>query len=345
MIINFTWWVNRKDAEGNNIFEGGFLGLDNVGIFDRNDKFNGHVEQADGTSWMAMYALNMMRIALELSKQNPVYQEMAAKFFEHFLNIAGAMANMGEADKGLWDDEDDFYYDVLRQSNNKDIKLKIRSLVGLIPLFAVEVLDEELFKSMPVFAERLRWLFYNKPHLANLVSRWGEKGVNEQHLLSLLRGYRMTKILSRMLDENEFLSRYGVRSLSKHHLQTPFQLGVNGHTFSVGYEPGESQSDLFGGNSNWRGPIWMPVNFLIIESLQRFHNYYGDDFIVEYPAGSGNLCTLTAINSGLIDRLLSIFKKNDNCEKPFKNENKKAQNWLGMDDNILFYEYFDGVAL
>lgn len=342
LIINFTWWVNRKDAEGNNIFEGGFLGLDNIGVFDRNDKFTGHLEQADGTSWMAMYSLNMMRIALELAKQNPVYQEMAAKFFEHFIFIADAMASMGVEGKGLWDDKDDFYYDVLRQPNDQDIKLKIRSLVGLIPLFAVEVLDEELFKTLPVFAERLRWFFKNRPNLSNLVSRWNEKGVDEQHLLSLLRGYRMTKILNRMLDEKEFLSPYGVRSLSKHHLHSPFQLHINGHRFSVGYEPGESQSGLFGGNSNWRGPIWMPVNFLIIESLQRFNDYYGDDFKVEYPAGSGDMCTLTAINSGLIDRLLSIFKKNDIGEIPCKNENKRTQHRHGVDDNILFYEYFDG---
>ena len=342
LMINFTWWVNRKDDEGNNIFEGGFLGLDNIGVFDRNDKFTGHVEQADGTSWMAMYALNMMRIALELAKQNPVYQDMAAKFFEHFLYIADAMASMGFEGKGLWDAQDDFYYDVLRKPNGEDVKLKIRSLVGLIPLFAVEVLDEALFKSMPVFAERLRWFFKNRPNLANLVSRWGEKGVDEQHLLSMLRGYRMTKILNRMLDANEFLSPYGVRSLSRYHLNHPYKLSVNGHSFSVGYEPGESQSGLFGGNSNWRGPIWMPVNFLIIESLQRFHDYYGDDFKVEYPAGSGNLCTLTEINKGLIERLLSIFKKNDNNIRPFDGENDKRKQSQGFDEHILFYEYFDG---
>jgi Glycosyl hydrolase family 63 C-terminal domain len=342
LIINFTWWVNRKDAEGNNIFEGGFLGLDNIGVFDRNDKFTGHLEQADGTSWMAMYSLNMMRIALELAKQNPVYQDMAAKLFEHFLFIADAMASMGVEGKGLWDEKDDFYYDVLRQPHDEDIKLKIRSLVGLIPLFAVEVLDEELFKSMPVFTERLRWFFKHRPKLANLVSRWNEKGVNEQHLLSMLRGYRMTKILNRMLDENEFLSPYGVRSLSKHHLHNPYQLHINGHHFSVGYESGESQSGLFGGNSNWRGPIWIPLNFLIIESLQRFNDYYGDNFKVEYPTGSGNLSTLTEINTELIGRLLNIFKKNDEGIRAFNGENEKALQGTSFDDHILFYEYFDG---
>ncbi len=342
LMINFTWWVNRKDAEGNNIFEGGFLGLDNIGVFDRNCKLAGHLEQSDGTSWMAMYSLNMMRISIELTKQNPVYQEMATKFFEHFLQIADAMASMGTSSKGLWDDEDEFYYDVLRQSDDQDIKLKIRSLVGLIPLFAVEVLDEELFKSQPVFAERLYWFLNNRPHLANLVSRWGEKGVNEQHLLSLLRGYRMTKILNRMLDESEFLSPYGIRSLSRYYFEQPYQLSIHEKTFCVGYEPGESKSDLFGGNSNWRGPIWMPINFLIIESLQRFHDYYGDDFKVEYPNGSGNLCTLKEINNGLIERLLSIFKKNSNGIRPLYGENKEILKAPYFEDHILFFEYFDG---
>jgi Glycosyl hydrolase family 63 C-terminal domain len=342
LMINFTWWVNRKDAEGNNIFEGGFMGLDNIGIFDRNSKLAGHLEQADGTSWMAMYSLNMMRISLELAKQNPVYQEMATKFFEHFLHIADAMASMGIAGKGLWDETDDFYYDVLRLPDEVDIKLKVRSLVGLIPLFAVEVLDEALFKSQPVFAERLRWFLLNRPNLANLVSRWGEKGVNEQHLLSLLRGYRMTKILNRMLDEKEFLSPYGVRSLSKHYLKYPYQLCIHQNYFSIGYEPGESQSDLFGGNSNWRGPIWMPVNFLIIESLHRFHDYYGDEFKVEYPTGSGHLCTLKEINFGLIERLLRIFKQNKKGIRPLNGDNKKMQHDTYFDNPILFYEFFDG---
>lgn len=342
LMINFTWWVNRKDAEGNNIFEGGFLGLDNIGLFDRNSKLTGHLEQADGTSWMAMYSLNMMRIALELSKQNAVYQEMAVKFFEHFLHIADAMASMGYEGKGLWDEEDDFYYDVLRQPDDQDIKLKIRSLVGLIPLFAVEVLDEDLFRSQPVFAERLRWLLTNRPNLAKLVSRWGEKGVNEQHLLSLLRGYRMTKILNRMLDEKEFLSPYGVRSLSKYYLTHPYQLCINGSSFCVGYEPGESQSDIFGGNSNWRGPVWMPVNFLIIESLQRFHDYYGDEFKVEYPNGSGNLCTLREINSGLTERLLKIFKISTDGSRPLHGKNEIIQEDPNFNEHILFFEYFDG---
>ncbi|HEV3252584.1 MAG TPA: glucosidase, partial [Puia sp.] len=267
LLINFTWWVNRKDAEGNNIFEGGFLGMDNIGLFDRNNTDlpeGGQLEQADGTSWMAMYSLNLMRIALELAKTNPVYQDMATKFFEHFLYIAAAMASMGENDAGLWDEVDEFFYDIIKFPDGSAIKLKTRCMVGLIPLFAVEVLDDELLQSQPEFAERLRWFLNNRPDLASLVSRWHEKGQGEKHLLSLLRGHRMKKILLRMLDETEFLSEYGIRSLSKYYDQYPFYLSINGVTFSVGYSPGESTTGIFGGNSNWRGPIWMPVNILII---------------------------------------------------------------------------------
>jgi hypothetical protein len=344
LMLNFTWWVNRKDTEGNNIFEGGFLGLDNIGVFDRSNPLptGGYIEQADGTSWMAMYSLNLMRIALELAKTNPVYQDMATKFFEHFLYIAGAMANMGMEEGGLWDEEDQFFYDVLKLPNGQSTKLKVRSMVGLIPLFAVEVLDEELLNAIPEFQNRLKWFLDNRPDLASLVSRWHEKNNGEKHLLSLLRGHRMKKILTRMLDENEFLSPFGIRALSKFHDQNPYNIKVNGDNFSVKYTAAESDSGLFGGNSNWRGPIWMPVNYLIVESLQRFHHFYGNDFKIEYPTNSGKLLTLDEIATALSKRLSNLFLKDDNGKRPVLGYSDKLQNDKNFSDHILFHEYFHG---
>ncbi|HET7899515.1 MAG TPA: glucosidase, partial [Flavisolibacter sp.] len=297
LLLNFTWWVNRKDAQGNNIFEGGFLGLDNIGVFDRSAPLpmGGMIEQADGTSWMAMYSLNLMRMALELALYNPVYQDMATKFFEHFLYIANAIENMGEEGEGLWDEDDQFFYDVLHLPNCKSQRLKLRSIVGLIPLFAVEILDHAMLEKLPDFKSRLNWFYANRPDLANLVSRWQEANIGEKHLLSLLRGHRMKRILERMLDESEFLSDYGVRSMSKLHEKSPYKIEVGGQQFSVAFSPGESTAELFGGNSNWRGPVWMPLNFLIIESLQRFHYYYTDDFKVECPSGGGCFLSLNQI--------------------------------------------------
>jgi len=344
LLLNFTWWVNRKDAEGNNIFQGGFLGLDNIGIFDRSSPLptGGYIEQSDGTSWMAMFSLNMLRIALELSTYNPVYQDMATKFFEHFLYIAGAMDNMGSGNEGLWDEEDEFFYDTLRLPDNNSIKLKVRSMVGLIPLFAVEVLEHELLEEVPEFAERLEWFLENRPDLASLVSRWQEKSMGEKHLLSLLRGFRMKRILKRMLDENEFLSEYGIRALSKYHQQHPYELMVDGTKFSVEYTPGESVTGLFGGNSNWRGPIWMPVNFLIVESLQRYHYYYGDDFKVECPTGSGKYLSLIEVAEELSGRLAKIFLKDGNNKRAFLGDNNKLQSDPEFFQYTLFYEYFHG---
>jgi hypothetical protein len=344
LLINFTWWVNRKDAQGNNIFEGGFLGLDNVGVFDRSAPLEsgGYIEQADGTSWMAMYSLNMMRIALELSKTNPVYQDMATKFFEHFLYIASAIENMGESGEGLWDDEDKFYYDALMLPNNRRIALKVRSMVGLIPFFAVEVLDHQLLESSPEFAKRLNWFLNYRPDLANLVSRWQVKSEHEKHLLSLLRGHRMKKLLERMLDENEFLGGFGIRSLSKVYEQHPYEFNLNGTHLSVQYSPAESTTGMFGGNSNWRGPVWMPVNFLIIESLQRFHYYYGDDFKVECPKGSGQYMSLAEIADFLTERLAAIFLKDENGKRPFNGRYDKLQYDPHFCNYILFYEYFHG---
>ncbi|MEO8150589.1 MAG: glucosidase [Bacteroidia bacterium] len=343
LIINFTWWVNRKDSEGNNLFEGGFLGLDNVGVFDRSAPLPGgsYIEQSDGTSWMAMYSLNMMRISLELAKSNAVYEDMASKFFEHFLYIAGAMSQMGENGEGLWCEEDQFYYDVLRLPYNKCVKLKVRSIVGLIPLFAVEVLDHELL-NLPEFNIRLKWFLEHRPELADLVSHWHEKNSEDRHLLSMLRGHRMKRILKRMLDEAEFLSPYGIRSLSKYHQEHPFEINMNETLSSVKYTPGESETEVFGGNSNWRGPVWMPVNFLIIESLQRFHYYYGDDFKVEYPTGSGNLFTLKQISEELTKRLVQLFVKDKNGNRPVSGTNEKGQHDLNFNNYILFHEYFHG---
>jgi hypothetical protein len=345
LLINFTWWVNRKDAEGNNIFEGGFLGMDNIGLFDRSNAPlppGAHLEQADGTSWMAMYSLNMMRIALELSANNPVYQDMATKFFEHFLYIAGAMDSMGMDGTGLWDDEDEFFYDSIRLAGDSRLKLKIRSMVGLAPLFAVEVLDDVILQAQPEFAERLEWFLKNRPDLASLVSRWHEMGSEDKHLLSLLRGHRIKRLLHRALDETEFLSEYGIRALSKYYEQHPYVLNLDGHMLSVQYTPGESTIPLFGGNSNWRGPIWMPANFLIIESLQRFHHYYGDDFKVEYPTNSGQYLTLNQISEELSKRLARIFLRDEKGRRPVFGNYDKLQNDPHFKDYILFYEYFHG---
>lgn len=342
LLLNFTWWVNKKDNNSNNIFQGGFLGMDNIGVFDRSAELptGGFIEQSDGTSWMAMFTLNMMRMALELGKENPTYQSLATKFFEHFLYIAAAISGQGGID--LWDQEDEFFYDVLHTPDNRRTFMKVRSMVGLIPLFAVEVLDEELFRSNPEFTKRLEWFLDNKPELSKLISRWGERGNDQRHLLSLLRGHRMKKILKRMLDEKEFLSDYGIRALSKIHENDPCVFHANGTNFTVKYTPGESDSSLFGGNSNWRGPIWFPVNYLLIESLQRFHHYYGDDFKVEHPTGSGKMHTLNEIAHDISERLITIFKKNKNGNRPVFDHDQKMQQDKHFKDYLYFYEYFHG---
>lgn len=345
LLLNFTWWVNRKDEEGNNIFEGGFLGMDNIGLFDRSNThlpYGGTLEQADGTSWMATYSLNLMRIALELSLNNPTYQDMANKFFEHFLHIAGAIAKMGDGDEGLWDVEDEFFYDTIRIPGEKSVRVKARSAVGLVPLFAVEVIDDVILQALPEFAKRLKWLLDHRPDLASLVSRWHEKGSEEKHLLSLLRGHRIKRLLYRMLDETEFLSEYGVRALSKYHEGHPYELRLDGQVLQVKYVPGESDSNMFGGNSNWRGPIWMPINFLIIESLQRFHHYYGDDFKVEYPTHSGKYHTLNDISEELSKRLAHVFLRDEQGRRAVHGEYEKMQRDPHFKDYVLFFEYFHG---
>src|SRR3984957_7499526 len=343
LMINFTWWVNRKDAEGRNIFQGGFLGLDNIGIFDRSAPLptGGHINQSDGTAWMAMYTLNLMRIALELAVRDHVYEDIATKFFEHFLLIAEAMTKIGGDKVGLWDEEDEFYYDVLEMPGDKAVPMKVRWMVGLIPLFAVEVLDGTVIARLPEFSKRLHWFLDHRPELANLVSRWMHSGNEEQHLLSLLRGHRMNCLLRRMLDETEFLSDYGVRSISKYHEEHPFILKYENGESGISYVPSESTSGVFGGNSNWRGPIWMPVNFLLIESLYRFQMYYGDDYKIECPAGSGNRMSLADIANELARRLCRLFLKDETGRRPVLGP-PPPPGRPDFQDDPLFYEYFHG---
>ncbi|WP_158996026.1 glucosidase [Mucilaginibacter sp. L196] len=344
LMLDFTWWVNRKDAAGNNIFEGGFLGLDNIGVFDRNSRLpmGEHLEQADGTSWMAMYSLNLLRIAAELASYNKAYSDIASKFFEHFIYIAGAMANLGENNQGLWDDQDGFFYDQLRLPDNTTEKMRVRSIVGLTPLFAAEILDTDDIMNNPIFRNRMKWFSDNRPDLAGLVSRWNETKGNGKHLISLLRGYRMKSLLKYMLDENEFLSDYGIRSVSKYHLNNPYCVTVNGVEFIVKYTPAESDSGLFGGNSNWRGPIWIPINYMLIESLQRFYQYYGDDFKIECPTGSGVFMNLNEVANELYRRLSSIFLRDKTGKRAVFGGYDKIQSDPNFKDHLLFYEYFDG---
>ena len=344
LMLNFTWWVNRKDAEGRNVFQGGFLGLDNIGVFDRSATLptGGHIDQSDGTSWMAMYALNLMRIALELAQNNHVYEDIATKFLEHFLHIAEAMASRCHDGSGLWDDMDKFFYDVLHLPNGQHVPLKVRSMVGLIPLFAVETLEPELLEKVPQFAQRLGWFLNYRPDLAALVSHWNEDGRGHRRLLSLLRGHRMKRLLRRMLDETEFLSSYGVRALSRVHAEQPYVFRVDGMDLSVRYQPAESDSGLFGGNSNWRGPIWFPVNYLLIESLQKFHHYYGDEFRIECPTGSGVFLSIEEVAAEMSRRLTRIFLKDEKGERPVFAHHPRLQTDPHFRDHVLFYEYFHG---
>ncbi len=349
LLLNFTWWVNRKDAHGLNLFQGGFLGLDNIGVFDRSAPLpvDGHIEQADGTAWMAMYSLNLLRISLELARHRPIYEDIATKFFEHFLYIAGAIANLDGHSLDMWDDEDGFFYDVLHYdspdfSQCESLRLRIRSLVGLIPLFAVETLSHELLEQLPDFHRRMNWFLRYRPDLASLISRWEEPGVGSRHLLSLLRRHRMKALLRRVLDETEFLSDYGVRALSRYHLEHPYRIEFGGVTHTVQYEPAESTSAMFGGNSNWRGPVWMPVNYLLIESLRKFHSYYGDDFQVECPTGSGRLSNLAEVADELSARLSRLFLLDEQGRRASLGHNALCQDDPHFRDCLLFYEHFHG---
>jgi hypothetical protein len=347
LLLNFTWWVNRKDAEGMNVFQGGFLGLDNIGVFDRSAPLptGGHLEQSDGTSWMAMYSLNMLAIAMELAEENPAYEDVASKFWEHFLNIAHAMSGgrlHGGEGHDLWDDEDGFFYDVLHLPNDQRTPLRVRSLVGLIPLLAVETLEPELLARLKGFRSRLTWFVHNRPDLTENVACMRTPGDEERRLLAILDPDRLTRVLRVMLDEREFLSPYGIRSVSRIHRDHPYTLHVNGATYTVPYEPAESSTGLFGGNSNWRGPIWFPINYLLIEALRRFHDYFGDDFKVECPTGSGQMITLDQVAGELSRRLTSIFLRDASGRRPVFGDNAIAQSNPHWRDLILFHEYFHG---
>ena len=347
LLLNFTWWVNRKDADGKNIFQGGFLGLDNIGVFDRSKELptGGHLEQADGTSWMGMYCLNMLAIAFELAKENPSYEDIASKFFEHFLYIADAMHRVGGPESGLWDHEDGFYYDVLHMPDGGHSPLKVRSLVGLIPLLAVETIEPDVLERLPGFRRRFEWFVANRPDLSRNVACMEAPGVGARRLLSLVNSERLRQILEKMLDETEFFSLYGIRSLSRVHAHQPYVFEFGGEKSRVDYEPGESEGLMFGGNSNWRGPVWFPLNFLIIEALQKFHYYLGNDFKVECPTGSGRELDLWQVATEISHRLLRIFLREDaSGRRPVHGENETFRSNPGWGDLILFYEYFHGDA-
>jgi hypothetical protein len=344
LLLNFTWWVNRKDAEGMNIFQGGFLGLDNIGVFDRSAPLptGGHIAQSDATSWMAMYALNLLAIALELAKEDPSYEDVASKFWEHFLYIAHAMNNRGDDEVRLWDEQDGFFYDVLHLPEGKPYPMKVRSMVGLIPLFAVETLEPELLERLPDFKKRMEWFIANRPDLTQNVACMRTPGNDERRLLSIVEQNQLRRVLRFMLDENEFLSPYGIRAISRVHKDDPYVLHVNGMEHRVDYEPAESSTGLFGGNSNWRGPIWFPLNYLIVESLQKFHHYLGDDFKVECPVGSGQMLTLWEVAGELSKRLSRIFLRDANQRRAVFGPNEKFQNDPNWRDLIPFHEYFHG---
>ena len=345
LMLNFTWWVNRKDQEENNIFEGGFLGLDNIGVFDRNTTLpDGMVlEQSDGTAWMGMFGVTMLAMALELARSNPVYEDMATKLFDHFLYIADAIYGRGETGRGLWNDEDGFFYDKLSLPDGQQFPLKVRSLVGLIPLLAVETAEIALVEDF--LNERMRWFAENRPYVRRLVARWQDAQKDQQKdyaMLSIVRGADLEHLLTRMLDPQEFLSDYGIRSISKYHEAHPYVLDTQYGNYSVNYEPGESTTGAFGGNSNWRGPIWFPINFLLVEALQKYHQFYGDDFLVEYPTGSGTKLTLGQVAEELARRLTNIFLRDEQGRRAVFGTNMTFQNDPHWRDDIPFHEYFHG---
>ncbi len=342
LLMNFTWWVNRKDSQGNNIFEGGFLGLDNIGVFDRSKPLptGGFIEQADGTAWMGMYCLTMLRIAFDLTPHDPAYEDIASKFFEHFLYIASAINRLG--DHGLWDEHDGFYYDWLRLPDERKIPMRVRSLVGLIPLFAVATIESASLDKMPGFKRRMNWFVKHRPDLCGNIASFTRHGVEERLLLSMVQPARLRRMLQVMLDENEFLSPHGIRGVSRYHQDHPFVLKVDGQEYRVDYEPAESHTGLFGGNSNWRGPVWFPVNYLMIESLQRFHHYFGDEFQVEFPTGSGVSMNLAQVAAELSRRLSRIFLCDKDGRRPVYGGSEKFQRDPHFREHILFYEFFHG---
>jgi hypothetical protein len=344
LLLNFTWWVNRKDPDGMNVFEGGFLGLDNIGVFDRSKPLptGGHIEQSDGTSWMAMYCLNMLAMAIELARQDPAYEDVASKFFEHFVYITKAMNNLGGHGFALWDEEDGFYYDVLHLPEGKHHFLKVRSVVGLIPVYAVETLEAEVVERLPGFKRRMQWFLENVPDVPRHIAQTQRNARGVPRLLSIVSLKKLVRVLRYMLDEDEFLSPYGVRGVSKFHRDHPYVLNFNGQSYRVDYEPGESQTGLFGGNSNWRGPVWFPLNFLLIEALQKFHYYYQQDLKVECPAGSGQMKTLWDVAAELSRRLTHLFLRDAEGRRPVYGGSEIFQTDPHWRNLLLFYEYFHG---
>ena len=345
LMVNYTWWVNQKDKSGTSLFEGGFLGLDNIGVFDRNHMPEGitRMQQADATSWMAMFSINMLRMSLELAKVNKIYEESAAKFFRHFLNIAWAMHHIGKKDLSLWDDADNFYYDVVEMSSGATDRLRVRSLVGVIPMFAVEIIPKDLFEELKEFRRRANNIIKTRPDLASLISNLEKTNENGNYLFSIMRGFRLEHLLKRLLDEGEFLSDYGIRSLSKYHKKYPFVFQHHGH-HQIQYEPGESRSNMFGGNSNWRGPIWMPLNYMIIQSLRKYYTFYGDEYTYEFPTGSKNKLNLKQIANELTKRLIKLFEPNEDGKFVYHSDD--PDNVFTKEEHFknehFFYEFFDG---
>jgi len=341
LLINFTWWVNRKDPGGKNVFEGGFLGLDNIGVFDRSAPLptGGHLEQADGTAWMAFYCQVMLQIALELAEHDPVYEEMAIKFAEHFFRISSAMSGGEEEGYDMWDQEDNFFYDILCLPDGQKTLLKVRSLVGLLPLCAATVFPPDIEGRFPELLRRVRAFLSERPDLATNMTRKNEAGT---FLLSIMDETKLRHVLARMLDEDEFLSPYGIRSISRFHATHPYIFYVNGQQYRVDYWPAESESGMFGGNSNWRGPIWFPINALIVRALHNLHLYYGDNFKIECPTGSGNLMTLAEVAEEIANRLTNIFMRNENGKRPLYDNLEKFQSDPEWRDHLMFFEYFHG---
>jgi Glycosyl hydrolase family 63 C-terminal domain len=344
LVVNFTWWVNRKDRFGKNVFEGGFLGLDNIGVFDRSAPLptGGYLEQADGTAWMALCCQNMLEIAVELSAHDPTYEALAIKFMEHFFWIAVAINRIGT--DGLWDEEDGFYYDLLRLPDGTATRLKVRSMVGLLPLCATTVAEKYQRERVPRAVAQMRERLSRMPEVMASIHPTGEGhlGVAERGIVALVNPDKLRRMLARMLDENEFLSEYGLRALSRYHAQNPYRFGVGGQEYRVDYLPAESNSGVFGGNSNWRGPIWFPVNVLVIRALLQFYLYYGNNFKVECPTGSGRLMNLFEVSQEIFNRLTRIFLRDEHGRRPVFGGAEKFQTDPYWRDNILFYEYFHG---
>jgi hypothetical protein len=341
LMLNFTWWVNRKDTSGNNVFQGGFLGLDNIGVFDRSNALprGGLLEQADATSWMGMYCLNLLAIALELAVASPSYQDVANKFFEHFLLISRAMTDPTEDGVRMWDEEDGFFYDALHMPGAGFIPMRVRSMVGLIPIFAVETIETAALERFPAFVKRARWFMSNRPELAARMDVI--EGPGKRRLLSILDRDRLARVLARVLDEGEFLGAHGVRALSRVHKDKPYEVELDGVKHRVEYEPGESSIGLFGGNSNWRGPVWFPVNYLMIEALQKYHHFYGDSFRIECPTGSGKFMNLWDVASELSRRLVALFVRDSAGRRP-ADDRERMHTDPRFRDLVTFYEYFHG---